>query len=112
MAGTVAATGLTDSQVSASVITRGLTTSYPLCTVSMELATQLEARNAQLFLEWVPREANAEADRLADGVVKGFSPELRVKASLSQIRSLVLPGLLDAGATFLRKAAKMSSRAG
>ena len=89
-----------------------MTTSYPLRTVTMELAAQLEARNAELLLEWVPREANAEADRLADGVASGFSPELRVKASLSQIRWLALPGLLEAGATFQRGAAKMRSRAG
>ena len=78
----------------------------------MELAAQLEARNAELFLEWVPREANAEADRLADGVASGFSPDLRVNASLSQIRWLVLPGLLAAGATFQREAARMKARAG
>ena len=48
-AGTAAVTGLTDSQVSAAMVTRGLTTSLPLCTVAMEQAAQLEARSAELF---------------------------------------------------------------
>ena len=102
VAGTVAMTGLTDSQVSSAVVTRGLTTSYPLCTVAMELAAQLEQRGAELFLDWVPRDQNREADRLADGAFEGFSEELRVKMELHQIRWLVLPDLLRAGEHFFR----------
>ena len=48
-AGTVSVTGLMDSQVAAAVVTRGLTTSFPLCTVAMELSAQLEHRAAELF---------------------------------------------------------------
>ena len=88
----------------------GLTTCYPLCVVVMELEAQLEARNAEMFLEWIPRESNAKADRLADGVTTGFSPELRMKANLKNVRWLVLQKLLDAGATFQREAARIKSR--
>ena len=48
-AGAVAVTGFTDSQVSAAVVSRGLTTAFPLCCVAMELSAQLEGRGAELF---------------------------------------------------------------
>ena len=66
----------------------------------MELAAQLEARQADLELEWVPREANAEADRLADGVAHGFDEAHRVGCDLGSLPWLVLPDLLAAGAVF------------
>ena len=103
-AGSVAVTGLTDSQVSAAVVARGLTTAYPLCVVAMELAAQLEERKAELFLEWIPREVNQEADRLADGRFDGFTRELRVQATLGEIKWLVMDELLSAGAAFFRSA--------
>ena len=46
--GTVTVQGLTDSQVSSHVVTRGLTTTYPLCCIAMELAAQLERRGCEL----------------------------------------------------------------
>ena len=110
VAGSVTVTGFTDSLVSASVVTRGLTTAPPLCAVAMELAAQLEARNAELLLEWVPREQNAEADMLADGRSAGFSENDRVQASLKQIRWLVLDRLLEAGAAFHREAERFKQR--
>ena len=103
-AGTVAVTGLTDSQVSSAVVTRGLTTTFPLCAVAMELSAQLERRGAELFLDWIPRDANKEADRLADGDSRGFSEERRVQASIRQINWLVLNELLEAGGRFYEQA--------
>ena len=111
VAGSVTVTGFTDSQVSASVVTRGLTTSFPPCAVAMELAAQLEARNAELLLEWVPREVNAEADRLAGGRTAGFDPELRVRANLGQVRWLVLDRMLAAGKAFQEESARIKARA-
>ena len=89
VSGSVAVTGFTDSMVSSSVVTRGLTTSFPLCTMCMELAAQLESRGAELNLEWIPRATNAEADRLADGDSRGFSPSLRVKATMADVKWLM-----------------------
>ena len=99
-AGTVAATGLTDNQFSAAVVTRGLNTSFPLCTVAMELPAQLEARGAELFLSWIPRKANREAGRLADGRWEGFDEKLRVHTNLSEVNWLDLNDLLKAGQAF------------
>ena len=78
-------------------MTRGMSTKYPLCVVSMELAAQLEARGAELLLDWIPREVNAEADQLANGDTRGFDPALRVHAEVHQIRWLVLDRLMKAG---------------
>ena len=44
--------GDTDSGVSCSAVSRGLSTSYPLCLVAMELSAQLESRAALLRLSW------------------------------------------------------------
>ena len=101
-----------DSQVASAVVSRGMSTSFPLCAVAMELSAQLEARGAELFLEWVPRGHNQEADRLADGRCEGFAPGLRVHADLRKIRWLVLNELLEAGAAFYRQAQDRKRRRG
>lgn len=74
-AGTLVVTGLTDSQVSANVLVRGMTTAFPLCCVAMELAARLEHRGVGFFLDWAPRDQNVEADALADGRLEGFNPD-------------------------------------
>ena len=103
-AGTVMVTGFTDSFVSSSVASRGLTTSFPLCVVAMELAAQLEHRSAELFLEWSPRTMNQESDALADGRTNGFNPALRVPVGLSRMQWLVLDRLMAAGVPFQKQA--------
>ena len=75
----------------------------------MELAAQLEHRGLDLELEWVPRAANSEADKLADGVSTGFDPRLRRGTSLEDLPWLVLPGLLKAGAAFYEACAELPS---
>ena len=97
----VTVTGLTDSQVAASVVSRWLTTAFPLCVVAMELSAQLEQRSAQLTLEWIPRCQNAEADALADGRFEGFSAGFRVAVDPDQMEWLVLSRLCDEGCNFV-----------
>ena len=96
----VLVTGITDSQVSANIITRGMSSVYPLCCIAMELAAQLEDRGAQLSLEWGPRELNSEADALADMVSTGFSSERQVGTDLNCMNWLYLPSLLREGSAF------------
>ena len=92
--------GFTDSQVASNSLRRGMATSFPLYCVVMELAAQLEHRDAEMSLEWAPRGENREADALADGRTEGFAPELRVGSDFSEIAWLVLPGLMAAGVQF------------
>jgi hypothetical protein len=100
-------TGHTDSQVSTHAVVRGLSTSFPLCVVAMELAAQLENKNAELRLLWAPRTHNQEADDLSNGAVAGFSPEKEVKIkSLEDLPFLILPEFMAAGKAFYDDIAK------
>ena len=71
----------------------------------MELPAQLEARGAELFLGWVPRGANKEADRLADGCWARLDLALRVHTNLQEVRWLVLDDLLAPGQRCYEEAA-------
>ena len=78
--GTAVLRGWTDSSVSAAVVAKGMTMSYPLCCVNMELAAQLEARGAKLELQWAPRTHNQETDDLTNERFEAFQGDLRVRA--------------------------------
>ena len=65
-----------------------------------------------MLLEWVPRQVNAEADRLADGDFQGFNPEMRVVADFGKVRWLVLDRLMEAGLAFERSANRLRERRG
>ena len=93
-------TGFTDSMVSTNVITRGLSTSFPLCLVAMELAAQLEKAKLELPLDWIPRDTNAEADALADGRREGIADALDRSVAASDLKFLVLPSLLEEATEF------------
>ena len=56
--GFVTVSGLTDSSVATHVSGRALATSYPLCLVAMEVATQMERLGVDIRLSWVPRHLN------------------------------------------------------
>ena len=81
----------------------------------MELSAQLEERGLHLDLAWLPRDANVDADRLADGDYGTFDPELRVGKDLDDVPFLVLHDLLREGlawheALLRRRAAAGSSK--
>ena len=48
------------------VVSRLLTTKFPLACFLMELALQLQSREADLELFWLPRLQNVEADALTN----------------------------------------------
>jgi hypothetical protein len=96
----VQVTGHTDSQVSSNVLARGMSTSFPLCCVVMELAARLEKARAHLDLEWAPRELNQEADDLSNSIMEGFDPALRTEVVLGDLGWLVLPQMLREGLEF------------
>ena len=62
-----------------------------------------------MFLEWIPREANREADRLADGEWEGFDVAHRVHVNFEEVSWLVLPELLSAGQKFYAEAKKLKA---
>ena len=54
----------------------------------------MKKRSMKVLVDWTPREGNKEADQLANGVVKSFSPELEIKLDQSLIQWEILPDAL------------------
>jgi hypothetical protein len=98
--GRVRVTGHTDSQGSAIVVARGMSTSFPLCCGAMGLVARLEASRLQLDPDWVPRELNQEADDLSNGIFDKFDPELRVPVDQGMVQLLMLDRLMKEGAEY------------
>ncbi len=87
---------LTDNQGNEAALHKLSSSSFPLSIVIMELAAQLESRNARLDLHWIPRESNVEADRLSNGDSSGFDPRHRVDVDVGQnIFTLMAENHLD-----------------
>ena len=63
------------------MISKLLTTKWPLGAVLMQLSSLLSAQEAWLSLTWVPRESNCEADALTNDVFAGFSEARRIHCS-------------------------------
>ena len=88
--------GSTDNQGNSWLLSRLMTSKFPLLVVLGELAVQLRSRNLHLDLDWVPRDQNTEADALTNGDFSGFSPEHRVDIDVSRLEFKILPELLKA----------------
>ena len=87
---------LTDSKVSAHVIDKFLSCSFPLSVVLMEVSLQLHRMNTRLMLRWIPREQNIQADALTNEVFHGFREESRIHMDFEDIDFLILPKLMSA----------------
>ena len=68
----------TDNLGNRHLVSRLLTTKFPLCVVLMQLAWILHTQDLELRLDWLPRLQNREADALTNGDFSGFDPNLRV----------------------------------
>ena len=90
-------TGLTDNRGNAYVVSRMLTTKFPLCAILMELAEQLERRGSWLKQAWCPREQNIEADALTNGDYHQFHPDNRIILDPRTIKWVILDVMLEAG---------------
>ena len=64
--------GVTDSLSNTFVLSRMMTSKFPLVVILGELAAQMRAKDMELGLEWVARSQNKEADSLT----KGSTPRL------------------------------------
>ena len=97
-AGRVRCSASTDNKGNAQVVKRWMTTKFPLCAFLMELAIQLQRSGAELWLHWIPRLQNEEADALSNGVHAGFDPALRRRFDLQTFQGVVLHQMLAEGA--------------
>ena len=94
---TLTGTGVTDNRGNSYVVSRMLTTKFPLCAILMELAEQLESRGSWLKQAWCPREQNIEADALTNGDFHQFSPENRIEMNPVEMKWVTLEEMLEAG---------------
>ena len=102
----------TDSQVATAAAAKGLSASYPLCLVQMELSAQMESRRAILEPEWAPREVNQEADALTNEVFGQFAPDFRISATMDSLPWVIFPRLVDESRNFYAELIAESSRTG
>ena len=86
---------------------RGSSTSFPLCVVAMELASQLEARQTRLSLEWSPREVNQQADDLTNEKFDEFDLDRRLEIDFERLPWKYLPQAMREGAEFYGQTAKL-----
>ena len=80
--------GATDNKGNSHVVSKSLTTKFPLCVVLMQLTADLGERGFELDLRWTPREENVLADALSNGDTTGMDPALRKRFELSDLRTL------------------------
>ena len=66
--------GSTDNKGNSHAIAKMMTTKFPLCAILMELAAQLQDKELNLQLHWVPRDQNTEADELSNFNAARFDP--------------------------------------
>ena len=60
----------------------------------------MEALRLDLHLQWLPREANAEADSLSNMRTEGFDPSRRIEVVVAELPLKVLPDLLEGATAF------------
>ena len=88
---------LTDNRGNSYVVSRMMTTKFPLCAVLMELTEQLELRGSWLQVSWTPRDQNAEADALTNGHFHQFDPANRINLRPEDMSWVLLDEMLKAG---------------
>jgi len=87
-------TGMTDNAGNEVVLTKLMTSKFPLVVILTEMASQLKEKNMDLNLEWVPRGQNEAADALTNGNFQGFDPSLRVNVVVKDLPFRILPEMM------------------
>ena len=93
-AGTVAITGLTDNAGNEAVLSRLMTSKFPLVIILTEAVKQLQDRRLEMALQWIPRAQNKEADALSNGKFCQGSKDLRICVEVKDLRFKILPRML------------------
>ena len=85
----------TDNQGNSRLMSRYLTTRFPLSLVLMEMVSQLRKRNLQLDLKWLVRDQNQPADDLTNERFGDFAPERRIEIRWEDLPFIALPQLFE-----------------
>ena len=83
-------TGLTDNSGNTSALSRLMSSKFPLVVIMTEMAAQLQAKEAELDLHWIPRNQNEKADGLTNDEYGPFDQTRRIHVEVSQLSFLVL----------------------
>eukprot|EP00435_Cladocopium_sp_Y103_P017854 s3622_g4.t1 len=87
----------TDNLGNRHLVSRLLTTKFPLCVVLMQLAWTLRKNDLEMRLDWLPRLQNREADALTNGDFTGFDDTLRVEIQPEDLLEDRFRELMDRG---------------
>jgi hypothetical protein len=101
--GTVRLQGVTDNLGNTFVLTKLMSSKFPLVIVLAELSAQLRSRGMSLGLEWAPRDQNEEADALTNNDFAAFNPALRVDVEVDKINWLILPKMLEVASSIYER---------
>ena len=77
--------GQTDNLGNVSVLSRLMSSKFPLVVIMTELAERLRRWDLYMSLDWIPRNQNEEADGLTNGVVSSFAAEQEIKVDLKEL---------------------------
>ena len=91
--------GETDNAGNSYVVSRMMTTKWPLAAILMEVTIQVRSRQLDVALDWIPRLQNAEADAITNEDYRDFDTERRIETSVeaAAAKFVLLPRLLIAG---------------
>ena len=87
----------TDNLGNRHLVSRLLTTKFPLCIVLMQLAWTLHCKDLELRLDWLPRLQNREADALTNGDFSGFDMDLRIEIKPEELLEEQFKDLMEKG---------------
>jgi hypothetical protein len=92
--GTMAITGSTDNLGNSYVLQKMMSTKWPLTILLLELVEQLRNRKVELYLQWIQRDLNVEADALTNDDYSAFDNSKRVEVVGKTIPWVVLPKVM------------------
>ena len=104
---TLTGVGITDNLGNSYVVSKLMTTKFPLCAILMELSEQLDSRSSWLRLHWSPRDQNQEADALTNGDVHQFSAANRIHIDPADMKWIVLEEMLEAGGSMTEELVRL-----
>ena len=92
--GAITLSGITDNLGNTFVLSRMMTSKFPLVVILSELTLQLRDRGMEMDLLWTPRDQNEEAGALTNGAFTGFTAAHRVEVDLGPHSWKILPAAM------------------
>ena len=87
----------TDNRGNGSALNKLMTSKYPASAVLMEMSAQMKQRGLQASIQWTPRAANREADRLANWITQDFNPAYVCVIDPATVPWILLHSALEEG---------------